>query len=95
MTTGTEWRIERREYFDEFGKVTSTDFAIYTNKRWLGLFYYKSYVKHTECGWGDCSKTKTCFKEIDEAREFISTKLCPGGPIDKNIYTDVETIKCN
>jgi len=59
----TEWRIEKKEYFNEFGNVNNTRFYIYMNKRWLGLFYYKSYVKHTESEWGDVShKVKTSLK---------------------------------
>lgn len=92
---GILWRIEKNEYFNEYGEVASTNYYIYTHKRFLGLFYYKSYVKHTDCGWGDCHKTKTKFKKLDKAKEFITSKLCPGGPKDKHIFTDVETIQCN
>jgi hypothetical protein len=91
----TEWRIEKIEYFSEYGEISRTCFYIYTMKRWLGLFYYKSYIKHTECGWGDCYKVKSTFKNVEEARTFITSKLCTCTPRNKNIYTDVETIKCN
>ncbi len=92
---GTEWKIEKSEYFDEFGELKNTKFFVYTYKRWLGLFYYKSYVKHTDCGWGDCCKVKTTFEEVDDARKFITSNLCTGGPKEENIYTDVETVKCS
>lgn len=92
---GTLWKIEKSEYFNEYGEITDTNYYIYTHKRFLGLFYYKSYVKHTECGWGDCHKVKTKFKELESAKEFIVSKLCTIVQRSKHIHTDVETIQCN
>lgn len=93
--TSIDWIIEKSEYHNEFGEIDNTKYYIYRTKRFLGLFYYKSYVKHKE---GDMSGTyyvRTRFNTIDAARFFVKNTLCKGGLKSGHQKSDVETINCN
>jgi hypothetical protein len=89
----TNFRIKHYEYFNEEGKVINKYYYIQEWKKFLWWFYWKD-IKHTECGMGDCYKTRTTFKTLEEAQQFVENVLCPELPRDKSKETEVDTINC-
>ena len=57
-------------------------------KRWV-------YIKETQCGCGDCHKTRMAWNTVDDAQTFINTVLCPQVPRETHKYTEIKTVKCN
>lgn len=96
MKRNLEYLIVKEEYRDSHGKLSTTA-AYYIKYRssFLGIFPIWKWVKHTECGWGDCSKVKTKFESEDDARKFISTILCKGIKIQNYEQTIVGKVNCN
>lgn len=88
-----DFRIKHYEYFDEDGKVAYEYYYIQQRKKFLWEYYWKD-IKHEECSWSDCSKVKTKFKTIEEAKSFIKDVLCPELPRDKSRETEVALISC-
>ena len=43
---------------------------------------------------GDCYKTRTTFKTLEETRKFIREVLCPETPRDKSRETVVDEMVC-
>lgn len=88
-----DFRIKRYEYFNERGKVTNEYYYIQQRKKFLWKYRWSD-VKHEECGYGDCCKTRTKFKTLDEAQQFVENVLCPKLPIDCHKKTVVDIITC-
>jgi hypothetical protein len=90
---GNIYKIFKSEYFNEYGVCQSSHYYIKYLKKFLWWTYWKE-VKHEECGWGDCSATRTTFKTEQEAEDFINKVLCPNKVRDGHQQTEVKTIEC-
>ena len=93
MKTQANFLIKHYEYFNENGKVTNEHYYIQEWKRFLWWSYWKD-IKHTECGFGDCYKTRTTFNTIEEAKDFVRNVLCPELPRDNRRETVVDEMVC-
>ena len=89
MKKKANFLIKHYEYFNEEGKVTNEYYYIQEWKKLLWWSYWKD-IKHTVCGWGDCYKTRTTFKTLEETQKFIREVLCPEIPRDKSRETVVD-----
>ena len=71
-----KYKIVRESYFNEYG--VEQNIVFYVMKECKGLFgwRYWNYIRHEECGWGDCTSVKTQFKTQEEAQTFIDDILC-------------------
>lgn len=76
--------IKKSEYFDEYGKLAHEFYYIQERKKFLWWEYLKT-IKHEECYGGGCSKSKTTFKTLEEAEDFIKEVLVPSKP--RNTHT--------
>lgn len=91
--TNTKYKIFKSEYFNEYGVCQSRYYYIKYLKKFLWWTYWDE-VKHEECGWCDCSKTRTTFKTEKEAEDFINQILCPNKTRDGHQQTEIKTIEC-
>ena len=89
----TNFLIKHYEYFNENGKVSRGYYYIQKLKKFLWWTYWKD-IKHTECSWGDCHKTRTTFATLEEAQQFIREVLCTETPIDKCREKVVDEMVC-
>lgn len=87
------FRIKHYEYLNEKGKVTNEYYYI---QEWKRFFWWSHWndIEHLECNWGDCCKTRTTFKTLEEAQQFIREVLCPEIPRDKSRETVVDEMVC-
>ena len=85
--------IKHYEYFNEDGKVTNEYYYIQEWKKFLWWSYWKD-INHTECGYSDCYKTRTKFKTLEDAQQFIREVLCSELPRDKSKETVVNEMVC-
>lgn len=76
--------IKKSEYFDEYGKLAHEFYYIQERKKFLWWEYLKT-IKHEECYGGGCSKSKTTFRTLEEAKDFIKEVLVPSKP--RNTHT--------
>jgi len=88
-----DFRVKHYEYFNEEGKLQHEYYYIQEWKRFLWWSYWKN-IKHTECGMGDCYKTRTTFATLEKAQQFIREVLCPELPRDNRRESVVEIITC-
>lgn len=93
MKEQANFLIKHYEYFNKEGKVTNEYYYIQEWKRFLWWSYWKD-IKHTECNWGDCCKTRTTFKTLEEAQQFIREVLCPEIPRDVSREKVVDEMVC-
>lgn len=93
MKKQANFLIKHYEYFNEEGKVTNEHYYIQEWKKFLWWSYWKD-IKHTECGWGDCYKTRTTFKTLEDARNFVREVLCPERPRDTCTRRVVDEMVC-
>ena len=89
----TDYKIYKYQYFNEVGEQLSKYFYIKYQVKFLWWTYWKD-VKHTDCGYGDCYKTRTKFKSEEEANKFIQDILCKGMSRDASKETEVKTVNC-
>jgi len=89
----SDFRIKHYEYFNESGKLQHEYYYIQEWKKFLWWSYWKD-IKHTECGMGDCYKTRTTFATLEKAQQFIKDVLCPELPREKSRETEVALISC-
>ena len=87
------FRIKHYEYFNKNGKVATEYYYIQEFKKCLWWSYWKD-IKHEEYDWGDCYRTRTTFKTLEKAQQFIREVLCPELPRDRSREKIVETITC-
>lgn len=66
-------------WYNNLGRLESHRYMVKYQYRWL-FFTFWTYVKHDDCGWGDCHKVRTTFKTKKEAQLFIEETLLPKGP---------------
>ena len=85
--------IKHYEYLNEKGKVTDEHYYIQEWKKFLWWSYWKD-IKHTTCGYSDCYKTRTTFKTLEEAQQFIREVLCPEIPRDRSRETIIDIVNC-
>ena len=76
--------IKKSEYFDEYGKLAHEFYYIQERKKFLWWEYLKT-IKHSECYGSGCSKSKTTFRSLEEAKDFIKEVLVPSKP--RNTHT--------
>jgi len=88
-----KYRIFERYYCDEYGNINNHEFLIKISKTFFGLKYWK-FIKHRECGWGDCYNVPTKFNSEEKAREFIQNILCKNIPRQEWISTPIKDISC-
>lgn len=93
MKAKANFLIKQYEYFDEKGNVSNRYYYIQEWKKFLWWSYWKD-IKHTECGWGDCYKTRTTFKTVEEAQDFVRDVLCPELPRETRRETTVDEMVC-
>lgn len=81
-------QVVKHVYYNEYGKpADKPTYYIRFKRKWRWRW-----VKHTECGWGDCYSTRTGFKTEEDAVQFISDVLVPGRPYDTDEETVISTI---
>lgn len=88
------WTIERVEYVDEYGEKKNEHFQIYRVIPFLFYWTTREYVKHEECGWGDCYNVTTKFSTLEKAQEYSDRVLCKGAPIQSKVSTDIKPVEC-
>jgi len=89
----TDYKVFKYQYFNERGKSINKYFYIKYKTKFLWWTYWKT-LKHTECGMGDCYKTRTTFKTVNKATEFIQNVLCKGNLIEKSKETEIKIVNC-
>jgi hypothetical protein len=89
----SDFRVKHYEYFNENGKVANEYYFIQQRIKFLWKYYWED-IKHEECVWGDCYKTRTTFATLEEAQQFIREVLCPELPRNKSRIKEVEIITC-
>ena len=85
--------IERRSWFNEYGKESNISFVIKHRKSFLGLFSYWKYETHKEGYMGDVWNERTSFKTELEATTFAK-ELCNGLIRDAHKSTIVKEVTC-
>lgn len=93
MKAQANFLIKHYEYFDENGKLSHEYYYIQEWKKFLWWSYWKD-VTHTVCGYGDCTKTRTTFKTLKKAQEFVREVLCPELPRESRRETVVDEMVC-
>ena len=93
MKAQANFLIKHYERFDEYGKLRQEYYYIQEWKRFLWWYRWVD-IKHEECCWGDCYKTRTKFDTIEDARNFVREVLCPETPRDKSRETVVDEMVC-
>jgi hypothetical protein len=91
MKTQANFLIKHYEYFNENGNVSHEYYYIQEWKKSLWWSYWKD-IKHTESGNG--SKTRTTFKTLEEAKDFVRNVLCPELPRETRRETTVDEMVC-
>lgn len=76
MKARANFLIKHYEYFDEKGKLAHEYYYIQEWKRFLWWSYWKD-IKHRKCENGDCYMTRTTFKTLEDAQNFVREVLCP------------------
>jgi len=87
------FRIKHYGSFNPKGKVTDEYYYIQEWKKFLWWPYWKD-IKHRECGYAGCYKTRTTFKTLEQSKQFIKEILCTESPRDGNREKIIETITC-
>lgn len=95
MTNLSKYRITREEYCNEYGVGAGPSFYVQQLKPFLFFWTRWVYIKHEECGYGDCYKVKTRFKSKPDALEFIKQVLC--GNLKRDTFSRhiLEEYNCN
>lgn len=89
-TEEEKYVIDRKDYYDEYGKKTSTCFYIKYLKSFYGLFEYWKYITHISYDTYD----RTSFRTEKKAILFIKEILCPGRKYNGWTTTTVNEITC-
>ena len=76
MKNSHNYRITREEYRNEHGASADASFYVQQLKPFMLFWKRWFYIKHEECGWGDCCKVRTRFKSKYDAKCFIKDILC-------------------
>ena len=93
MKAQSNFLIKKYEYFNEMGKLHHSYYYIQEWKKLLWWSYWAD-IKHEECGMEGCYKTRTTFKTLKEAQDFVRDVLCPELPRDNCRETTVEEMVC-
>ncbi len=93
MKAQANFLIKHYEYFNRKGNISCEYYYIQEWKRFLWWSYWSD-IKHEECCWGDCYKTRTKFDTIEEARDFVRNVLCPELPKEGSRETVVDEMVC-
>ena len=93
MKAQSNFLIIHHEYFDEKGKLSTEYYYIQERKKFLWWSYWKD-IEHEECGWDSCYKTRTRFKTLEEAQDFVRNVLCPEVPRETRRETIVDEMVC-
>lgn len=88
-----EYKIFKRQYYNELGKPQNTSYIIKKRKTFFGFVIWKT-VTHEECGWSGCWNDETTFTSEEAAQEFIKNILCAGVPRQKVIVTPIKEVSC-
>ena len=90
-----KYRITREEYHNEYGVGNGPSFYVQQLKPFLLFWKRWYYVKHVECGWGDCYNVKTKFNSKKDAESFIRDILCTCKKRDGHSRMILKTYNCN
>ncbi len=93
MKAQANFLIKHYEYFDEKGKVSHEYYYIQEWKKFLWEYRWVD-ITHRECVMGDCYKTRTTFKTLEEAKDFVRNVLCPELPRETRREKVVDEMVC-
>lgn len=90
----TEYQIIKNQYIDGCGNCHTPYFTIRYKVPFLFRWWRWKFVKHMDCGWGDCYYKVTNFKTLEDAQSFANKFICGGGVYDGTKTEIVEHTKC-
>lgn len=77
-----EYQIIKNQYIDEYGVGNTPYYNIRYKVPFLFKWWRWKFVKHMNCGWGDCDYNVTNFKSLEEAQSFADKFVCGGEAYD-------------
>jgi hypothetical protein len=83
------YKIFKKEYYNEHGRIETTRFIIKKRKSFMGIAYWRE-VRHSTWAGNDPMQ----FNTSAEAKEFIRDILCPEVPREKWIETPIQDFYC-
>ena len=89
-----EYRIIEGVYKNEYGEKERISYYVKEKKKFLGIKYW-SFVKHLQCGYGDCYYTKTEFNSHHDAYQFVKNNLCGKDFKEGWSYKVINEFSCN
>ena len=93
MKAQSNFLIKKYEYFNEMGKLHHSYYYIQEWKKLLWWSYWAD-IKHEEWGLVDCYKTRTTFKTLEEAKDFVRNVLCPEKPKNGGFSKTIDEMVC-
>jgi hypothetical protein len=83
------YKIFKKEYYDEYGKLARSWFIIKRKKTFLWRAYWKPL---TRSGYG--GRYTMTFSSYPEAKEFVREILCKDKPREKYLETQINECSC-